>query len=58
MINAVFTPTAEEVARARRIVAALEEARGGACQVDGRMVDVPVVKAAQRTVALAQRAGV
>ena len=58
VINAVFTPTAEEVARARRIVAALEEARGGACQVDGRMVDVPVVKAAQRTVALAQRAGV
>jgi citrate lyase beta subunit len=57
VINAVFTPTAEEVARARRIVAALQEARGGACQVDGRMVDVPVVKAAQRTVALAQRTG-
>jgi citrate lyase beta subunit len=54
-INAVFTPDAKELARAERIVAAFEQARGGACQVDGRMVDVPVVKAAQRTVALGER---
>ncbi|HTT40829.1 MAG TPA: CoA ester lyase [Burkholderiales bacterium] len=54
-INAVFTPNAKELERAHRIVAAFEQARGGACQVDGRMVDVPVVKAAQRTVALAAR---
>lgn len=54
-INAVFTPDAKELERADRIVAAFEQARGGACQVDGRMVDVPVVKAAQRTVALGAR---
>jgi (S)-citramalyl-CoA lyase len=54
-INAVFTPNAKELERAERIVAAFEQARGGACQVDGRMVDAPVVKAAQRTVALAGR---
>jgi citrate lyase beta subunit len=54
-INAVFTPDARELERAERIVAAFEQARGGACQVDGRMVDVPVVKAAQRTVALGDR---
>jgi (S)-citramalyl-CoA lyase len=53
VINAVFTPSAKELAKAERIVAAFEQAHGGACQVDGRMVDVPVVKAAQRTVALA-----
>jgi citrate lyase beta subunit len=52
-INAVFTPTPKELAAAQRIVAAFEDAHGGACQLDGRMVDVPVVKAAQRTVALA-----
>jgi (S)-citramalyl-CoA lyase len=52
-INAVFTPGQNELARAQRIVAAFEQARGGACQVDGRMVDVPVVKAAQRAIALA-----
>jgi citrate lyase beta subunit len=54
-INAVFTPDPKELASAQRIVAAFEQARGGACQVDGRMIDVPVVKAAQRTVALAER---
>src|SRR6516225_617987 len=55
LINAVFTPGSKELASAQRIVAAFKQAHGGACQVDGRMVDVPVVKAAQRTVALAER---
>lgn len=44
--NAAFTPTAEEVARAERIDAAFREveAKGGAAvQVDGQMVDYPVV---------------
>jgi citrate lyase beta subunit len=54
-INAVFTPNPNELARAEHIVAAFNQAHGGACQVDGRMVDVPVVKAAQRIVALATR---
>jgi (S)-citramalyl-CoA lyase len=54
-INVVFTPTPKELASAQRIVTAFEKARGGACQVDGRMVDVPVVKAAQRTVGLGAR---
>ena len=54
-INAVFTPDSKELASAERIVEAFKQARGGACQVDGRMIDVPVVKAAQRTVALAER---
>jgi citrate lyase beta subunit len=55
-INAVFTPSGSEVERARRVVSAFENAHGGACLVDGKMVDVPVVKAAQRTVALAAEA--
>src|SRR5215470_7674691 len=54
-INAVFTPDAKELARAERIVAAFEQAHGNACQLDGQMVDVPVVKAAQRIVALGGR---
>ena len=54
-INAVFTPDSKELERAERIVTAFEQAHGGACQLDGRMVDVPVVKAAQRTVALGER---
>jgi citrate lyase beta subunit len=55
VINAVFTPGTDQLATARRIVAAFEQAKGGACQVDGRMVDVPVVKSARRTVALVER---
>jgi (S)-citramalyl-CoA lyase len=54
-INAVFTPNSKELAAAQRIVAAFKQAHGGACQIDGQMIDVPVVKAAQRTVALAGR---
>lgn len=55
VINSVFTPGTDQIATARRIVAAFEQAHGGACEVDGRMVDVPVVKSARRTVALAAR---
>jgi citrate lyase subunit beta/citryl-CoA lyase len=44
--NAAFTPTPEEVARAERVDAAFRavEAKGGAAvEVDGQMVDYPVV---------------
>jgi len=49
-VNRVFRPSEEEVAYARRVVKAFEEAvaRGhGAVQVDGRMVDPPVAKRAR-----------
>ena len=55
-INAIFSASANELNRAKRIVAAFEAAHGGACQVDGKMIDAPVVKAARRTVAIAARA--
>ncbi|MDN5346890.1 MAG: citrate lyase subunit beta / citryl-CoA lyase [Clostridia bacterium] len=51
IINRAFSPTEEEVAYARRVVAAFEEARAqnlGVILVDGRMVDKPVVERAQR----------
>ncbi|UYN94697.1 MAG: CoA ester lyase [Enhydrobacter sp.] len=52
-IKSVFAPTPDELARAKRIVEAYASAKGAACQVDGKMVDVPVWKAALRTVRLA-----
>jgi citrate lyase beta subunit len=55
-INAVFTPSESELARAQRVVSAFASAHGGACQVDGKIVDAPVVKEARRTVALAAHA--
>jgi len=50
LANAAFTPGADEVARAERIVAAFEavEAKGGAAvEVDGQMVDYPIVHRAR-----------
>jgi citrate lyase subunit beta/citryl-CoA lyase len=55
IINAAFTPEAEQIAAARRIVAAFAAApETGALQVDGRMVDAPHLKQAQ---ALLDRTG-
>jgi citrate lyase subunit beta/citryl-CoA lyase len=55
-VNAAFAPHAVELAWARRIVAAFEAAGGGVFSLDGRMVDAPVLRLAQRTLALAQDA--
>jgi citrate lyase beta subunit len=52
-IQAVLTPPPEQVAWARRILAAMEQAEGGVCVVDGRMVDAPVARAARRVLARA-----
>ena len=49
--NEIFSPTAEEVDEARRVVRAFDEAlaRGqGAVALDGRMLDAPVVDRARR----------
>lgn len=56
-VNAAFSPSDDELAQARRLLAAFEAAGGGVCVVDGRMVDAPVLKLAQRTLALARAAG-
>lgn len=55
-INSCFSPTAAEIEHARHIVAAFEEAerRGrGSTSLDGRVIDVPVVKRARALLAQA-----
>jgi citrate lyase subunit beta / citryl-CoA lyase len=50
IINEVFSPSAAEIEHARRVVAAFEEAerRGrGSTSLDGKVIDVPVVKRAR-----------
>ncbi|MCX7891497.1 MAG: CoA ester lyase [Burkholderiales bacterium] len=54
VIQAAFTPTPEEVARAERIVAALAAAGGNVCELDGEMVEGPIVRAAERILAAAR----
>ena len=54
--NAAFTPPAEEVARARKIVEAFslpENASRGAIQLDGQMVERLHAEIARRTIAIA-----
>ncbi len=50
VVNEAFTPSADEVARAERIVAAFKEVEvqgAAAVEVDGQMVDYPIVYRAQ-----------
>ncbi len=52
LVNRAFTPTEKEIAFARRVVAAFEEAeRAGSSsiQLDGYFIDYPIVYKAQRT---------
>jgi len=54
--NAIFTPPADEVAKARRIIAAFElpeNAARGAISLDGQMVERLHAEMARRTIALA-----
>lgn len=53
LVNAAFAPSAAELDWARRVVAAFAAAGGGVFSLDGRMVDAPVLRLAQRTLALA-----
>jgi citrate lyase subunit beta/citryl-CoA lyase len=46
--HAAFTPTPEEIQRAKRIVEASEKAGGGVVVVDDRMIDRPLVEQAKR----------
>lgn len=55
IVQRAFMPSAESIAWAERVVAAAN-AGGGAAQVDGSMVDKPVVERARAVLALSQRA--
>ncbi|MGJ7524692.1 HpcH/HpaI aldolase/citrate lyase family protein [Variovorax sp. GB1P17] len=50
--HAALGPSAEELAWARRVIDATQAAGGGVVSLDGRMVDAPVVRLAQRLLAL------
>lgn len=58
VIHGVFTPSPEEVQRAREIVEADRAAGGSAVALDGKMVDRPVVEAACRVLQRARIAPV
>lgn len=55
VINKIFTPSAAEVSRAEKIVAALIKSKGEVSVVDGKMIDKPVARSAQRILDLAKK---
>lgn len=56
IINRAFSPTAEEIERANRIIALFNENPGaGALSIDGAMIDRPHLIQAERLLALAKR---
>ena len=55
ILNDIFTPTPELVARARRIIAEFATNTTGLLVVDGELIEQPVLRSMQRVVAIADR---
>jgi citrate lyase subunit beta-like protein len=59
-VQQAFTPSDEAIDYARRVIRSFEDhqqAGIGAFALDGKMIDAPIIKAAERVIALAQAAG-
>lgn len=60
-INQIFTPTEEEIRAAKRLINAHDEhqaAGTGVFQLDGKMIDMPMIRAAQAILERARAAGI
>ncbi|MEP0941844.1 MAG: CoA ester lyase [Rhizobiaceae bacterium] len=56
-LNDVFTPSEQEIARARRIITEFEAADTGLVVIDGKLIEKPVLRDMHRIVAIADRVG-
>ncbi|RYX91480.1 MAG: CoA ester lyase [Comamonadaceae bacterium] len=56
VVHRTLAPSPDRQAWARRVIGAVDAADGGVVQLDGRMVDAPVVKAARQLLARVPRA--
>lgn len=54
VINGVFSPSAEMIARARRILDAFAEDKTGLLVVDGELIERPVIRSMHRILAIAE----
>ena len=55
IIERHFSPTAEQIAYARRITAAFEKSEKGLLVVDGKLIEKPVLRSQYRILAIAER---
>lgn len=53
-VNAVYSPDAEAISYARRILAAFDAAAGGPAILDGKLIELPVARQARRILDRAQ----
>ncbi|WP_299731873.1 CoA ester lyase [uncultured Tateyamaria sp.] len=56
-LNDVITPSAEQITRARRIIAEFEAADTGLDVIDGKLIEKPVLRDMHRIVSIADRIG-
>ena len=54
-LNGVFTPSEDQIARARRITAEFEAADTGLVVIDGKLIEKPVLRDMYRIIAIADR---
>jgi citrate lyase beta subunit len=55
-VNQVFSPTDAEIAQARRVLEAFAAAGGAAALLDGKLIEAPVIRSAERVLARASLA--
>lgn len=55
-VNAVFTPSEADISEAERVIAALEDAGGGAALLDGKLIEAPIIRRARRVLEAARAA--
>ncbi len=61
VVHKVFTPSMEEIEKALVIIETVEKAgieQGGVIQINGKMIDIPVIEKAKRIIGLAKSAKV
>lgn len=54
-LNRIFTPSDDEIARAKKVISAFEEADTGLVVVDGKLIEKPVIREMQRILSIADR---
>ena len=56
-LNEVFTPAADQIAQARRVINEFEAADTGLVVIDGKLIEKPVLREMYRVGAIADRMG-
>ena len=57
ILNEVFTPSPDQITRARRTIAEFEKANTGLVVIDGKLIEKPVLREMYRIVSIADRMG-